>query len=317
MGTAGTTRNGIGVTPELRGTYVSELIQVLTTTFGLNEPVALEGCWQAAAWHGRFDIARLVDVFSVDEAISSAGLRYPYLKMSQAGRDIAPPRYTRNSWAGTNAVPGFADVLAVKRLYDEGASVILNRMEEWCVPIAKIVHGIVAAYSGYVEVSAFATPPGSAALPCHRDCQDLLVLQLVGEKQWTIEESSPGELVQEGPTDSAGAQTDVTLRRGEVLYLPRGAAHAACATQAGSVHVTFGFNRFDKGAVVRTLHAVVADVVARQPFPLTDADDRAFQDDLLNNLHQALADRFRGRLLADEVLRSRSNSDPGIHIVGL
>ena len=94
----------------------------------------------------------------------------------------------------------------------------------------------------------YLTPRASRAVPAHSDDQDVLILQLAGEKEWTVY-GSPIELPYSHEQLGKGMAVDraslgepllqTVLKPGGVLYLPRGFVHEARANEAGSsLHIT-------------------------------------------------------------------------------
>jgi hypothetical protein len=91
--------------------------------------------------------------------------------------------------------------------------------------------------------------PGYAS---HFDTMDVIAIQIEGEKRWNIYEGrfreatfTPGIR----PSDFTTEQHDrmkgrvaqqITTRPGDILYLPRGVYHDALATDAASLHLSFG-----------------------------------------------------------------------------
>ena len=90
----------------------------------------------------------------------------------------------------------------------------------------------------------------------HHDTHDVFCLQVEGEKRWLVyppvlelplkqqkyapEMGGPGEPV-----------LDVTLRAGDMLYLPRGWLHQAMTSDTASLHLTVGVNVFTWRDAVR------------------------------------------------------------------
>ena len=79
----------------------------------------------------------------------------------------------------------------------------------------------------------------------HNDDRDVFVLQAWGQKQWEVSASRtlPNASEQVGKDGKAVGRPsdaeDVTLKPGDVLYVPRGALHCAkCTGDDISVHFT-------------------------------------------------------------------------------
>ncbi len=97
--------------------------------------------------------------------------------------------------------------------------------------------------------NVFLSNRNSQGFSLHYDSHDVFVLQLHGEKVWSLYDS-PIEL----PTKSeafgmtavsAGPlERTVTLQPGDVLYIPRGYFHEARTTDTVSLHVTLGVHPY-------------------------------------------------------------------------
>jgi lysine-specific demethylase/histidyl-hydroxylase NO66 len=73
---------------------------------------------------------------------------------------------------------------------------------------------------------------------------ELFVCQTAGEKRWRLYQpwqgfALPAQSSADLPESRIGAPTmDITLRPGDVLYMPRGVIHQAAAQQEDSTHLT-------------------------------------------------------------------------------
>ena len=147
-------------------------------------------------------------------------------------------------------------LVSMPKLYDayyQGNSVILEELEKRWPPLAQLYANFEEAFTEQgvpimagIKLVNFLTPSNSQALAPHFDENDLFILQLEGEKHWLLygfaeELSSRGATV---PEEKMGPKShEFTLRKGDLLYLPRGFVHEAQATDACSFHLTLGINR--------------------------------------------------------------------------
>ncbi|KAF4666030.1 hypothetical protein FOL47_004300 [Perkinsus chesapeaki] len=129
--------------------------------------------------------------------------------------------------------------------YLDGASIITNKCERawpWINDICRQLR----KYFLHIFGVAYLTPPGSFAVRPHSDCQDALILQCKGRKEWDIFDSPaglpyPGEEVgKDKPVENLGDPLySLTLEEGDLLFVPRGIIHRARTLQdADSLHVT-------------------------------------------------------------------------------
>ena len=87
----------------------------------------------------------------------------------------------------------------------------------------------------------------------HCDEHDVFAVHFEGEKVWNIYENIEKNPINhplfkynaEERTKKAGRMIDqITLKPGDLLYLPRGQYHDALASKNGSIHVAFGLTYF-------------------------------------------------------------------------
>jgi hypothetical protein len=114
-----------------------------------------------------------------------------------------------------------------------------------------LVKALGKAFAANIGVNMYLTPKGSRTFSLHTDDHDVFVLQVQGEKIWRLHELrnltvmrldykpdlafTPewGESRLEGPL-----LTELTMRPGDVLYVPRGMPHCAVAKDSTSLHLT-------------------------------------------------------------------------------
>ncbi|XP_030475053.1 uncharacterized protein LOC115692368 [Syzygium oleosum] len=135
----------------------------------------------------------------------------------------------------------FDDVFRCDEAYKDGYTVAMRGMEFRFKSIAAITEGLASLF-GQPSVGAnlYLTPRNSQGLARHYDDHCVLVCQLMGTKQWTI--SSPrNKLLPRlyDPLDGSqglnvdtvpNACTQILLKEGDILYIPRGYIHEAHTT---------------------------------------------------------------------------------------
>jgi hypothetical protein len=149
----------------------------------------------------------------------------------------------------------------------------------------------------HAYANAYLTPPRSQTVPPHADDRDVLVFQLAGHKRWKVYEERPilhpytheqvgksgikvPDSVLKGPRAFDGC-----LRKGDVLYVPRGMVHEASTDTNDSApdfsfHITVAIATHDwtlGGNLSRTIQAKLLNTVSS----LTSSDTTNLRRSLL------------------------------------
>jgi len=201
----------------------------------------------AEHWRSRPAIFRPAERFTVpitlsevDAAIDSGLLRTPYLEMVRKSTPIDEADYTTSRSVNGVVADGYAEAAGVRRLLDEGVTLLLRNVEHWHAATRSLVERLEADLDRRVETFLFVTPPGKQGLPVHRDDADVLLLQINGSKHWRVYGGPPTANWGPGRAGNVGpALLDESVREGEVLYIPRGFAHEAVGEDTLSVHLSF------------------------------------------------------------------------------
>jgi bifunctional lysine-specific demethylase and histidyl-hydroxylase NO66 len=198
--------------------------------------------------------ADLLDLDAVDAIVTGSGLRTPAFRLVRQGTTLPVERVTRRARIGSRPVDDLVDVGAVQREFAAGATIVLQGLQRSWHPIATLCRELEATLTHPVQANAYLTPPVAQGLHLHADPHDVLVLQTHGEKRWVVH---PGE---NEPT------WDLTLRPGDVLYLPAGTRHAAQTTEQPSLHLTIGIRTTTwRELVERAVAQAVDGLVATEP----------------------------------------------------
>ena len=151
---------------------------------------------------------------------------------------------------GSNNRP---DVDKVQILVSKGASIILNDIEKYNTKLLKISDELQRLTQGRCQGNLYFSMASHKAFGPHFDLHDVFAFHFEGEKVWNIYENiedSPinhpvFKISSEERIKRAGKLVDqVTLRPGDLLYIPRGQYHDALASKNGAIHVAFGLTYF-------------------------------------------------------------------------
>ncbi|WP_346623058.1 JmjC domain-containing protein [Blastococcus montanus] len=267
----------------------------------------------------------LLDLPAVDELLSRRGLRTPFLRIAKDGAVVDPKRFTTSGGAGAEIADQVSSD-AVLRLFADGSTVVLQGLHRLWPPLIEFADQLAADLGHPTQVNAYVTPPSSQGFSPHYDVHDVFVLQVAGEKHWTIHEPVlPDPLrtqVWTGRADEVAVAAarepvvDAVLRPGDALYLPRGYLHSGKALGEISAHLTVGIHSVTRWAaaesvldLVRTLAAEDRTLRGSLPLGVDLSDPDVVADDVaavveglrdwLGRVDPAeVADRLRARTWA-------------------
>jgi len=135
--------------------------------------------------------------------------------------------------------------------FNDGQSIVLNHLEDSWLPAAPLVETLGSVFCGEIGVNVYLTPKNAQTFPVHVDDHDVFILQVQGEKVWRLHELrmlSVDRLPLKANLNTTadwGAQrlatplqAELTLRPGDLLFIPRGMPHCAIAQETSSLHIT-------------------------------------------------------------------------------
>lgn len=139
---------------------------------------------------------------------------------------------------------GFVDGALLQRHLNDGAALLLIGLQEWVEGLATPVKELANALQLDVSVNAYVGGPQSRGFLEHVDHHDVVVVQIEGEKEWTLWEPTLGEPL-ELPRHQQGQPKEflssIRLGRGDLLFVPRGIWHVARGLEgSGTAHLSFG-----------------------------------------------------------------------------
>jgi len=233
----------------------------------------------------------LLTLDDVDQLISSAALRLPTFRLIQDGAPLPETAYTKSGRAGSRPLTGLADPARIFGLFDEGATIVLQGLHRFWLPLTRFCRDLEVELGHPTQVNAYITPPGSRGLAVHEDPHDVFVLQAFGIKQWDVwatRTSREGD----AKTAAEGASPDISedLRPGDALYMPRRTPHAAKTQETLSGHLTIGIPATTWRQVLRDVAETAWDAEAfDEPLPVGYHRDRpAFARHLEERMGEAV-----------------------------
>lgn len=207
--------------------------------------------------------------------------------------------------------------ITIDKLYEafsQGHSIVLNQLESSWPPLFPLVKGLGSQFCGDIGVNLYLTPKGSRAFPVHTDGHDVFILQVFGEKVWRLHELRDltmthlqyiKELVYPASWTKSRTETpllaELTLKSGDILYIPRGMPHCAVARDETSLHLTL--------SVIPLYWMDFIKASVEQAYFRVPALRKALPVDFLRNRDQHEAMRRQFRDLLQTVSKNSSFED--------
>ncbi len=204
-------------------------------------------------------------------------------------KQVIPPTEFCRDLLDSGALPKLQpDAVLVTRLLRRGASLVANDIDTLSAGLAATANALEARLGAKVQANLYCSTHRHQAFDSHFDTHEVFALHMEGEKVWRVYE---GRLEQ--PIASTAFQTlsqdfidankgpvllEVTMRPGDLLYIPRGQYHDAIATGDNALHVAFGATHPIGIDVVNLILArAMEDPAFRANLPLQSAGDDALR----------------------------------------
>jgi ribosomal protein L16 Arg81 hydroxylase len=200
-----------------------------------------------------------------------------------------------------------------------GASLVANDIDTLLPGMAAAADALEARLGGKVQSNLYCSWHQHQAFPTHFDTHEVYALHVAGEKVWRIYE---GRLDNPIANDAyknldddfhkakrGAVAEEVTLRPGDLLYIPRGQYHDALASSEGCIHLAYGVTHIIGYDVMTTLfeHAL-GDRVFRTNMPFREAGP-----DALKSWLSEMLDAFTAVGRSDEFLALVDGMRDGFH----
>lgn len=244
-----------------------------------------------------------------------------HIKLLLNSAPVSPDFYM-DQVPGRGGMRRLADPAKVEMFLAMGASLVADAVEEVAPEIRALTDALARRFAARVEANLYCSFQGVQAFASHCDLHEVFAIHCVGEKRWRIYANRAENPLAPLEGDDAQARIDaakgpvlmdVTLRPGDVLYIPRGYFHDALASSAESLHLTIGIAPHSG----KLLFELLEEMAIREPaFRAYLADARegggAALADQLASLGARLSELARSRALLEEVaVRQRRLAAPG------
>ena len=194
----------------------------------------------------------------------------------------------------------------------EGATFTINHLQTKDPVIDKFSRILSAQLNSSVNINCYVSTPGKQGFDNHYDRHDVFIIQVEGEKKWTVFKSTPGphtyplEIMKCDKSDPPDEEPyiECTMSPGDVLYIPRGHWHYAIS-ETPCIHLTVGHQARPPALFLQWYlnELMWSDEFLRQDFPIAEAGEFAGRrtDDELKNHIRKFQDYFGGLIMSEQL----------------
>ncbi|OYU15022.1 MAG: cupin [Alphaproteobacteria bacterium PA4] len=221
-----------------------------------------------------------------------------------------------------------ADPAKVEHFLGLGATLVANDVDAIAPELRAITAMLGAEFAALSNANIYASFAGVQGFATHYDLHDVIAVQCAGEKRWNIYGHRAANPV--APLAQGGAEAQalidaargplagtVTMRPGDLLYLPRGVYHDALATDGPSLHVTFALAPHSGEGVLKLLGAAALRDPQLRAYLPDGRTDPAALDAHLADLAQRLAGIVTSPGFRDAVIDAQRSRHAHPHAVRL
>jgi lysine-specific demethylase/histidyl-hydroxylase NO66 len=255
------------------------------------------------------------------DILTSEGIE-DLISFRRHGTDVVLARTAFDSVAerATYSSRHSTDADDIDQAWRDGSTVIITAIHKRASHVALFIQELERAFQHAVGANLYFTPASNQGFKTHVDEHDVFVLQLDGEKAWTVFDMDEGSR-RTPARDAAVFPMQLVLRQGQALYIPKGYPHCAAATLgSASTHLTVGLYPFQLNDLIsRSLCEVarahpqlrlsispLSDSLAQQiPPPLLE---KVFDEKYLASARRAMTKDFLQR--AKPFIRGRFSQGP-------
>lgn len=171
--------------------------------------------------------------------------RYPSVRLVNNGNELDKRLYTSQISIGHHNVKDVINPEKLFELFNNGNTIVIQAAQYCFNSLSAFCKQISEKFNFPIQANIYVTPPNAIGFKPHWDTHDVLVLQIAGEKNWKLfdfEIDLPyrNEPFKNDCKISSTVNKEVELKKGDVLYIPRGYVHSASAQKSISCHVTIG-----------------------------------------------------------------------------
>ena len=190
-------------------------------------------------------LSGLLSLADIEDVLCAHRLDESRLRVVRDGETCRPEDYTEERPADSSgAVYRLVVPRKVYSLLDEGATLIIDAIDEIHPPLISVARNLERSFREHVQINAYLSSGSVPGFNVHWDDHDALIVQLSGAKRWQVfDQTRKYPMFRDATRNNpppTGSPAEFDMVPGDVLYLPRGWWHAVRTAEPISLHVTIG-----------------------------------------------------------------------------
>ena len=242
------------------------------------------------------------------------------LKLVHNTQPVPMDRYCREVLTAQGRMPQ-PDPRKIELFLARGASLVADDVGPLHPAIAQLSVALSQEFAAQIGANIYCSFKNVQAFGPHLDLHHVFAVQVEGEKVWRLYRNRIADIVEMPASGSdlpqwfrancGPLEQEITMKPGDVLYLPRGWFHDALAKDGASLHVTYSVTPL-YGRILFSLleNAALQDSDFRQYFPPAAKDGGRALQAHLTKLGQKLAALCAHPAFRDEVAMAQNRLVP-------
>ncbi|MEU4970506.1 JmjC domain-containing protein [Streptomyces smyrnaeus] len=174
----------------------------------------------------------------------------PQFRLFQDGKEVHPGEYFTDTVSPRGQSIPMVNMQRLGGLLREGATLIMDQLNTFDPTMEVACRALQWWSHERVQVNVYLTTNEASGFPLHWDDHDVVIVQLAGEKEWEVRNTSrPAPMYRDADPNTTPSEEGVwsgVMKPGDVMHIPRGFWHQATRNGSGSgysLHATFGFTK--------------------------------------------------------------------------
>lgn len=187
------------------------------------------------------DPRELLSIAELDTVLQFEAVRPPYIRITTESGGVLDAAYTTTTRVQSATITDTVVPARVYELLRTGATISWNSVNHFHAGLRELTRMLATRFAIRSDVVAFLTPAGRQGFVPHHDPVDLFIIQIEGTKHWKLWRPPAvrhGDLAHYKQEDLGEPVLEMSLRPGDVLYLPFNTPHVAVAEEQMSLHLS-------------------------------------------------------------------------------